>query len=174
VTSGFSIACGTVDLEQASQPMRDLIAYWDGRRLARPMPVRRDLDVLDLRQWIGRLSLYEVRGDGDFFIRLRGTTMSTVPVPNHVSDGILVSQTKPSYFAEMGLQHYRQAYDLAGPLIHRVELLYHGHRCDYDRLSLPLAEGAGLPPMILTFVTCDLVRSREFWLRYNVSHPSGS
>jgi hypothetical protein len=170
----FIINCNTVELEQADGHIRGLIDYWEGRRLKRPMPVRRDLDVLDLRQWLGRLSLYEVMGDGDFFIRLRGTVMSSVPVPNHAADGTRVSRTKPGIFAEMGLQHYQQAYALERPLIHHVELAHDGDLCVYDRVSLPLAEGAGLPPMILTYVTCDIPRCTEFWRRYNEAHPAKS
>ncbi len=52
-------------------------------------PARHDLDVLDLRPWLGRASLYEVRADGDFFCRLRGSTMCRVTVPGHAADGIL-------------------------------------------------------------------------------------
>jgi hypothetical protein len=26
--------------------------------------------------------------------------------------------------------------------------------------------GGGLPPMVLTFIACDIARSRSFWERY--------
>ena len=55
----------------------------------RLIPARADLDVLDLAPWLGRLSLYEALPDGDFRCRLRGSTMTTVPVPNHAASGIL-------------------------------------------------------------------------------------
>jgi hypothetical protein len=163
----FNIACAEVSADGASASARGLMAYWDARRSGRPMPVRRDLDVLDLAPWLGRLSLYEALGDGDFQCRIRGTTMSSIPVPGHASSGILVSRTRPWHFAEMGLGHFRGALALATPVIHHIELAYGDHSYDYERISLPLAEGAGLPPMILTFITCNVARSRAFWHRFN-------
>jgi PAS domain-containing protein len=165
--SDFLISCASMEPEVASEAAQALVAYWDAKRLGRAMPARRDLDVLDLRPWLGRLSLYEVLGDGDFRIRLRGTTMSLIPVPNHASDGILVSRTKPSVFAEMGLTHYQQAYALERPTLHHIELGYDGFSYDYERVTLPLAEGAGLPPMVMTLIGVDVRRSREFWRRFN-------
>jgi hypothetical protein len=165
--------------EVASESARGLVDYWEARRLGRAMPARRDLDVLDLRPWLGRLSLYEVLGDGDFKIRLRGTTMSLIPVPNHASDGPLVSRTKPADFAEMGLRHYQQAYALQRPTLHHIELTYDGLAYDYERVTLPLAEGSGLPPMVMTLIAVDVQRSREFWRRFNadakgIASPSSS
>ena len=111
----------------------------------------------------------EVLGDGDFRIRLRGTTMSLIPVPNHVSDGILVSSTKPCLFAEMGLSHYQQAYALERPTLHHIELSYDGLAYDYERVTLPLGAGAGLPPMVMTFISVNVRRSREFWRHFNAA-----
>jgi len=163
----FLISCASMGPEVASESARGLIDYWEARRLGRAMPVRRDLDVLDLRPWLGRLSLYEALGDGDFRIRLRGTTLSLIPVPNHRSDGVLVSRTKPAAFAEMGLRHYQQAHALERPTLHHIELSYDGFAYDYERVTLPLAEGAGLPPMVLTLISVDVGRSCEFWRRFN-------
>jgi len=122
--------------------------------------------VVDLRPWLGRTSLYEVRADGDFFCRLRGSTMCSVPVPGHASDSILVSQTQPGPFAEMGLAHYRAALAAAAPTIHHIELEWRGFAYDYERVVLPLAAGGGLPPMVLTFISCNMTRSIRFWERY--------
>ena len=52
------------------------------------------------------------------------------------------------------------------PAIHHIELAWKGFSYDYERLTLPLAEGSGLPPMVLTFITCSIPKSREFWERY--------
>ena len=189
-SSLIAITCQPLRPDEARPETLDLIAYWEGRRTSPALPARRDLDVLDLRPWLGRASLYEVRADGDFFCRLRGSTMCSVPVPGHAADGILVSQTQPRPSAEMGLAHYRAALDGAAPTIHRIELDWQGFAYDYERacasegrfglsaegsgpqaggrrrVALPLAAGAGLPPMVLTFIACDIDRSRRFWERY--------
>jgi hypothetical protein len=148
--------------------MRELIAYWEGRRHGPALPARRDLDVVDLRPWLGRTSLYEVRADGDFFCRLRGSTMCSVPVPGHAADGILVSRTQPRPFAEMGLAHFRTALEVAAPTIHRIALEWQDFDYNYERVTLPLAAGGGLPPMVLTYIACNIPRSRVFWERYAV------
>ena len=77
-----------------------------------------------------------------------------------------VSQTQPRPFAEMGLAHYRAALAGAAPTIHRIALEFQGFACDYECVALPLAAGGGLPPMVLTFIACDIPRSRRFWERY--------
>ena len=122
--------------------------------------------MVDLRPWLGRTSLYEARADGDFFCRLRGSTLCGVPVPGHAADGILVSRTQPRPFAEMGLAHYRAALAAAAPTIHRIELEWQGFGYDYERVALPLAPAGDLPPMVLTFISCDIARSTRFWQRY--------
>ena len=75
--------------EEAGAETQRLIAYWQARCSGRRIPARADLDVLDLGPWLGRLSLYEALPDGDFRCRLRGSTMTTVPAPNHAASGIL-------------------------------------------------------------------------------------
>ena len=63
--------------------------------------------------------------------------------------------------------------------IHRIALEFRGFAYDYERacasegrfggrrrLALPLAAGGGRPPMVLTFIACDIPRSRRFWERY--------
>ena len=54
----------------------------------------------------------------------------------------------------------------SAPVIHRIELEFQGFAYDYERLALPLAAGGGLPPMVLTFISCSIPRSRRFWERY--------
>src|SRR3546814_10995054 len=49
-----------------------LLAYWEGKRGIRPMPARKDIDVLDLRFVLGRLLLLEVADGRRFRFRLHG------------------------------------------------------------------------------------------------------
>ena len=162
----IGIGCQPVRPEAAGAEAQRLIAYWEARRGGRVLPARVDLDVLDLAPWLGRLSLYESLPDGDFRCRLRGSTMTAVPVPNHAANGVLVSATEPRNFARMGLEHYAAAQAAGEPIVHHIELAWRGFSYDYERVALPLAAGAGLPPMVLTFITCSIARSREFWERY--------
>src|SRR4030095_4031454 len=79
LTTPIAITCQPIRPDEARPETLDLIAYWDGRRISPALPARREFDVVDLRPWLGRATLYEVRADGDFFCRLRGSTMCSVP-----------------------------------------------------------------------------------------------
>ena len=51
-----------------------LYRYWDSRRGARPMPSRADIDPVDMRPWLSRMTLIEVGGANQRFrYRLVGT-----------------------------------------------------------------------------------------------------
>jgi hypothetical protein len=50
-----------------------LYAYWDGKRAGRAMPVRADLDPLEMRSWLGNLLLIDATPEGRFVYRLYGT-----------------------------------------------------------------------------------------------------
>jgi hypothetical protein len=50
-----------------------LYAYWDGKRAGRAMPVRGDIDPLEMRPWLGNLLLIDALPDGRFVYRLYGT-----------------------------------------------------------------------------------------------------
>ncbi|HEX9464233.1 MAG TPA: PAS domain-containing protein [Alphaproteobacteria bacterium] len=59
---------------ELSEPrLRALYDYWDGKRCARPMPTRADLDPLEMRAWLGNLVLIDVTPDRRFVYRLYGT-----------------------------------------------------------------------------------------------------
>ena len=50
-----------------------LYGYWDGKRAQRPMPMRADLDPVEMRAWLGNLVLIDATADGRFVYRLYGT-----------------------------------------------------------------------------------------------------
>ncbi len=50
-----------------------LYDYWSSKRAARPMPVRADLDPLEMKRWLGNLLLIDVTDQGRFIYRLYGT-----------------------------------------------------------------------------------------------------
>lgn len=57
--------------------LRDLYRFWERKRASRALPLRADLDVIELWPWLGNLMLLEVEGDGtDFIYRVYGTTIA--------------------------------------------------------------------------------------------------
>jgi hypothetical protein len=63
--------------------------------------------------------------------------------------------------ARIFLDH-QETFATGRPTRHRLELDLAGYRYRFDRLALPLAEGGGLPAMMLVFVEFDPRASREF------------
>lgn len=55
--------------------LQRLLQLWDVKRGQRPMPVRADFDVLELKDWLGNLVLVDVlEGATEFRYRLYGST----------------------------------------------------------------------------------------------------
>ncbi len=65
----------TVDPDISDNPrFQDLVAYWQGKRGGRALPLRQDIDPLELRQHLGSLNIIEcLPGLEDFRYRLIGT-----------------------------------------------------------------------------------------------------
>ena len=57
--------------------LRGLFEYWESRRYGRDMPLRPDIDVLDLGPWLGNLMLIDVLDDGrEFRYRVYGSILA--------------------------------------------------------------------------------------------------
>jgi hypothetical protein len=166
VSTKLGISVQTVPLAEANPEARRLAEYWQARRAGRVMPVRRDLDAVEMRAWLGRLSLYEFLSDGDMLCRLRGSTVATIPMPGHDSDGVRVSLMKPQDLVKVAVHQFTDSFGLAAPTYHAFELGFDGLSCRYERLVLPLASDGVLRPMVLTFVKCDVLKARSFWEEY--------
>lgn len=65
----------TVEPDISDNPrFQDLVAYWERKRGARALPLRRDIDPLELRAHLGSLVIIEcLPGLADFRYRLIGT-----------------------------------------------------------------------------------------------------
>lgn len=153
-----------LSLDDADADMRRLVDYWTGRRQGKPQPARRDLDVIDLGPWLGRINLFEAPGDEELRVRLRGSLLGYFR--GHLADGVLIRHTRPKPYAESLIRDHRETIAAGAPARHRLELDLDGLRYSFDRLTLPLAAGGGLPPMLLVLIQFDPRRSREFWRRY--------
>lgn len=132
LTTPIAIACQPLRPDEARPETLDLIAYWDGRRHSPALPARRDLDVVDLRPWLGRTSLYEARADGDFFCRLRGSTLCGVPVPRPRRRWHLISQTRPRPPSPRWGWRTTAPARRRRPAIHRIALEWQGFAYDYE------------------------------------------
>jgi len=61
----------------ADLKLRRLYQYWAGKRAGRVVPLRRDIDPVEIPELLGIVNLFEVRGNPrDFRVRLNGTAVA--------------------------------------------------------------------------------------------------
>ena len=64
-------------LEIADARLRRLYDYWDARRGERAMPLRRDINPVDIPDLLGFVNIFEVQeGPRDFKVRLNGSEVA--------------------------------------------------------------------------------------------------
>jgi hypothetical protein len=56
--------------------LTELYDFWDGLRRGRELPSRSDVDVFELKPWLGNLSMLSViDGGADFYFRVHGSNL---------------------------------------------------------------------------------------------------
>jgi hypothetical protein len=160
----LTISTETLRVEEAEQEVVGLVRYWLARKPSMGLPTRRDIDPIDLRSWLGRISLFEVVGEGELRCRLRGSMKNASP--GHIRDGVLLSHVQPREYAAFGTEQLLSTYAAAAPSLHAIDLNFDGLLHRYQRLALPLASGGDLPPMLLTYARWNTRAADEFWRRY--------
>lgn len=84
----------------------DLYRYWDDRRGPRPMPRRADIDPVDMRAWLARMTLIDVDATAQRFrYRLVGTEV--VALRGFDATGRSVEAAWPGEDADMVQAAYR-------------------------------------------------------------------
>lgn len=72
---GDGVAIPVEQAQDIHPKLRDLYHFWERKRASRALPLRGDLDVIELWPWLGNLMLLEVEG-ADFVYRVYGTTIA--------------------------------------------------------------------------------------------------
>ena len=137
---------------------RAAFEYWNGRRGARPMPARRDIDPLDMRAWLPQAMLFDVLDGGrDFFCRVAGTDIrERIGVE---MTGRLLSELNGEPAVVQGiLEEYREVVRLRRPTSARHDFVNRvtGRPKIYERLTMPLSADGATVDMLLG-LRCDLV-----------------
>jgi hypothetical protein len=102
-------------LERCGPKAVALYQYWNARRGIRPMPTRADIDPLEMRQWLPRLTLVDVSPDGQHFTyRLVGTQMVDLLGVNPT--GRSVETAWPEDAVELVLDGYRDVVESRAPV----------------------------------------------------------
>jgi hypothetical protein len=102
-------------LERCGPKAVALYQYWNARRGVRAMPTRADIDPLEMRQWLPRLTLVDVSPDGrGFTYRLVGTRI--VDLLGVDPTGLPVETAWPEQAASLVVACYREVVETRKPV----------------------------------------------------------
>ncbi len=139
-----------LDIDQTPQAARVLHVYWRRVKQQRALPMAREMDTAQLREWVPRLCLMEpVDGGADFLYRACGRAvqrkMGRRPVP------LRVSACHPADAAERFNADLRACLESGQPrsLLVRDDPMLPGVR--FVELLLPLAGEDGRPACVLAY-----------------------
>lgn len=119
--------------------LRELYAYWDGKRGARSMPARADLDPIDVRAVIGNIILVDVIAGEPltFRIRLHGTNLSERV--RFDLTGKMLDEMPQAEFRELTQKSFTRVVQTKEPLHAYRDGVLDNRRRVYETLILPLS-----------------------------------
>ncbi len=136
----------TADMEKANGKLQSLLALWQEKRGARPMPSRSDLPVTALRPWLGNLALIDLTGTVPYF-RLCGTGLRTR------FGGEMTGQKLDAVQDAHGRNELRRCIEQSrqtlkpAPMVHEVRA--DNGKTVFHELCLPLGRDAKQPDTVL-------------------------
>ncbi|WP_119302094.1 PAS domain-containing protein [Dongia deserti] len=142
-------------LERCGPKAVALYQYWNARRGVRPMPTRADIDPLEMRQWLPRLTLVDVGPGGQFTYRLVGTQMVELLGMNPT--GRSVESAWPEELAPRVLGSYRDVVESRGPIFCQQ---FNGWLDDQEptawSMRLPLSSDGVEVDMIMAYLSSNI------------------
>jgi len=128
------------DLRFDNSSLADFVEYWRARARGRPCPSRNDIDLAELRRYMGDMFLIDVAGPPDEFVyRLIGTRI--VEAGGGDAAGLTVYNVFGRQNAEPVLRTYRYVTEQIRPLRYHGVLSWQDRDFrHYESVLLPLAE----------------------------------
>jgi hypothetical protein len=137
--------------------LADLYAYWLDRAAGRPMLSRADIDVFEMKRWLGYLMLVEViEGGADFRYRLYGSNVALLFGRD------LTGQTTGSlsvHARDVVAAEYRKVVETRQPhyVRHRRSLVR--GKGEIAKLILPLGDGRDVHMLLAAMYRAEMLRS---------------
>ena len=123
--------------DDAAPSLHTLYDLWETRRQGRRVPARQDIDVLELRPWLGWLTVMDMIDDGtDFIYRVFGTSQAA-------QIGVDLTGRRASacpVVTQSFLDRLRESAAVARPIfgVRVIEVSARGYAYRWQRLILPL------------------------------------
>jgi hypothetical protein len=142
-------------LARATPQTRDFFAYWDGKRGARAMPARADLDPIEMKAWLQGIQLIDVFDNPRRLVyRLVGEVEVAMRGFNHAGHNV-----EDAFFAvsrEDALHNY-------GLVVDGQHMVYDwaryaaasGFQVSQETIFLPLSDDGKRVNMVITFTVVD-------------------
>jgi hypothetical protein len=140
-----------VDLQIEHASLRQLYAYWDGKRAGRRFPARADIDPLELGFVLGNLSLVDVLHEPlRFRFRLQGTLSASRL--GYDMTGKFADEIPDPEYRQVVLETYARIVREARPMreVRETSLDFKSHR--YEIVWLPLSEDGATINMLIACV----------------------
>ena len=140
-------------LERCGPKAVALYHYWNSRRGNRAMPSRLDIDPLEMRPWLSRITLADVGADGQHFTyRLVGTQL--VDLLGVDPTGRLVETAWPGEIAEHVVDGYRQVVETHKPIFcQQINAWLDDQKPTAWAMRLPLSSDGEEVDMILAYLS---------------------
>jgi hypothetical protein len=136
--------------ETASEAAKRLYAYWLARRGKKRFPAREDIDPLDFKFALGRVSLIEVLENPQRF-RYRLVSTSITRHLGYEMTGKFTSEVPERELRDYVERLYAKAVSLAAPFYQKETAVYDGRVWEYEALMLPLSSDGQKINMILAY-----------------------
>jgi hypothetical protein len=129
--------------------LKSLYGYWSDKKGARSLPARRDIDPLEMKDWLGNLMLIEFPGDiTTYRIRLDGTNLEHYYGSRRTGRGIETMTSEEE--RELVLDHYRPVLEKGRPAYIESEFVNSdGVFSRQAKLILPLSSDGDRVDMVL-------------------------
>lgn len=161
----FEITEQRAECDQLPPEMAPLLAYWDGKRSGARMPRRRDVDPLEFKGFLGRVSLVEIKASPERFIfRVLGTRFP--PRPGGARDGQGISIIRPLSYRDMLVRQFEEGCALSAPTLYANTFAFDGMAYSYMRLMLPLGDDRETVDRLLLLSHGRYAEQDRFWAHW--------
>lgn len=128
--------------------LQALYDFWDEKRAGRVMPARADFDPLELKPWMGHLSLVEtLDGGNDFLFRVHGTVLAWRLVGEDLTGRRLMEL--PYDWKEVWREEYRRVVRTRAPYAVTRKASAMKDHVGIRKLILPLSDDGETVDMLL-------------------------
>lgn len=154
-----------VPLSEMPKDFESALAYWTDKRGGRAFPSRADIDPIDFKNYLGRVTLVSVRDTAPRFT-LRVVGSSHFFRKHGPRDGRDLMDIKPTEYASEVARQYEVTLERRRPTVFTTTLEFRGTAFSFTRLALPLGADTEVPDMLLAVVEFDATEQTTFFSRY--------